>query len=369
MTEPTAFKHWIDRSAVEGLADALCAAGAFERDSFVEAAAAGLEPLELKDRVRHVAATLRDHLDPDYPTALAHLLRALPPPLEGTDGVSSAFVLWPYAHFVEAYGLEAFDASMRAMVEITQRFSAEFAVRPYLDREPERAFAFLAGLTDHPSPHVRRWVSEGTRPRLPWGLRLKKLVADPSPSLPLLEALRRDPEEYVRRSVANHLNDIAKDHPELVVRTCARWWNDADTDGRRMIKHALRTLVKKGHPGALAVLGFGPPKVRVERWSVSERVTLGGDPLELSLAVTSTAKRAQRLLVDFVIHHRKANGETSPKVFKWTERALAPGETLTLEKRHAIRPITTRRYYPGAHHAEVLINGEALAKASFELLE
>lgn len=367
MTESTAFKHWIDRAAVERLADALARTGPLDRNAFVEAAAGSLEPLELKDRVRHVTRTLRAHLEPDYEQALAHVLRALPPGLDGTDEVTSAFALWPYATFVEEYGRDHFDASMQAMVEITQRFSAEFAVRPFLDAEPERTFAFLAGLTAHPSAHVRRWVSEGTRPRLPWGLRLKKLVADPSPSLPLLEALRADSEEYVRRSVANHLNDIAKDHPALVVKTCARWWKDADADGRRMIKHALRTLVKRGDPKALAVLGFGPPRVLVERWTTTERVTLGGDPLELSLEVRSTATGPQRLLVDFVIHHQKANGTTSPKVFKWTERTLAPGETLTLHKRHAMRPITTRRYHAGEHFAEVLLNGETKGRARFEL--
>jgi len=327
----------------------------------------GLDELELKDRVRKVAATLRAYLAPRYPQAVAHILRALPPPIEGTDGVSAGFRYWPYAHFVEAYGESHFATSMRAMREITQRFSAEFAVRPFIAREPERTLGWLAEQLDHPSVHVRRWVSEGTRPRLPWGIRLQALVEDPSPTLPLLEALKDDPEEYVRRSVANHLNDIAKDHPGLVVKVAKRWWREGDAARRRLVRHALRSLVKQGDPEALTVLGFGEPRADIVRWRVDDAVVLGGAPLRLEVVLRSTSKKTQRLLVDFAIHHQKANGTTSPKVFKWTERELAPGETLTLTKAHPMRPVTTRRYYPGAHAAELLVNGRSLGKVGFQL--
>lgn len=209
-------------------------------------------------------------------------------------------------------------------------------------------------------------MSEGTRPRLPWGMRLQALVEDPSPTLPLLEALKDDPEEYVRRSVANHLNDIAKDHPGVVVEVARRWWSEGDETRRRLVRHALRSLVKQGHPGALAVLGFGAPSV-VVRWRADGVVVLGGAPLQLEAVLRSTSKKKQRLLVDFALHHQKANGKTSPKVFKWTERELAPGETVTLTKAHAMRPVTTRRYYPGLHAAELMVNGRSMGMVAFQL--
>lgn len=360
------FKDAINRDVIQQLAAELSAVGEVDAPAFVDAAVTGLEALELKDRVRQVASALRAHLAPRYPAAVAHILRALPPPHSGTDGVSAGFRYWPYAHFVEDYGGEHFATSVRAMREITQRFSAEFAVRPFIAREPQRTIAWLTEQLEHPSVHVRRWVSEGTRPRLPWGMRLQALVEDPSPTLPLLEALKDDPEEYVRRSVANHLNDIAKDHPDVVVKVAKEWWRDGDEDRRRLVRHALRTLVKQGHPGALGVLGFSAPKADLVRWHADDEVVLGG-ALQLEAVLRSTSKKKQRLLVDFAIHHQKANGTTAPKVFKWTERELAPGETVTLTKSHAMRPVTTRRYYPGAHAAELLVNGRSLGRVSFDL--
>jgi len=227
--------------------------------------------------------------------------------------------------------------------------------------------AWLAQQLDHPSVHVRRWISEGTRPRLPWGTQLESLIEDPSATLPLLQALKDDPEADVRRSVANHLNDVAKDHPDCVVDVTRRWWREGDHHRRRLVRHALRSLVKQGHPGALEVLGFGPPRADVVRWHADDVVALGGKPLQLEAVLSSTSKRTQRLLIDFAIHHQKANGTMAPKVFKWAERELAPGETVTLTKAHAIRPITTRRYYAGLHAAELLVNGRSLGRATFEL--
>ena len=148
---------------------------------------------------------------------------------------------------------------MTAMIELTQRFSSEYAVRPFVERYPEATFKRLLALTDDPSPHVRRWCSEGTRPRLPWGAKLHHLVADPSPIWPILEALKDDDELYVRRSVANNLNDIGKDHAALVVERCQAWLEDGNAQRDWTVKHGLRSLVKDGDPGALAVMGYGPP--------------------------------------------------------------------------------------------------------------
>jgi len=366
MAEP--FKEWINTDAIGRLADGLSTARPrWSPAPFLAAATDGLQPLELKDRIRHVAAALRAHLAPDYPAAIAHILDALPPALDGADGVTESFELWPFCQYVESYGLEHLELSLTAMHALTQRFSCEFAVRPFLLRYPEPVLERLTTWSTDPSTHVRRLVSEGARPRLPWGIRLQPFVADPAPVLPLLEALKDDPELYVRRSVANNLNDIAKDHPALVVAIAQRWSEGASAEREKLVRHALRTLIKRGDPGALAVLGFGPPEVDLGGFTLeTEAVTLG-DALAFNVTLRSTAAGSQKLLIDYAVHHQRKNGKLSPKVFKWTTREIAAGEALTLSRRHPIRPITTRRYYPGAHKVELLVNGASLGVLDFTL--
>ena len=368
MTEnPNAFKHWFDAPLVRRIGSELAAHAAFDVESFVAECVPEIDALELKDRVRLITTALRNHLSDDYPTALAHILAVLPPSRATTDEVTQGFDLWPFCHFVEEYGLEHVDLSLAAMYELTQRFSAEFAVRPFLVRYPDEVLAQLAEWTGDSNPHVRRWISEGTRPRLPWGMRLQQFVDDPTPILPLLEALRHDREEYVRRSVANNLNDIAKDHPELVVEIAARWSEDANDDEQRMIKHALRTLVKQGHPGALELLGFGPAAIEVRSFSVEPPDVAVGEHVHITVELAARSDVDQSLLIDYAVHHQRANGSTSPKVFKWTTRVLATDGTLELRKKHSLKLVTTRSYYPGAHEVELLVNGESVATTRFQL--
>ena len=364
MAQP--FKDLLDATAIGRLAAALAAARpGFARAAFVASAARGLGALELKDRVRHVAAALRDHLDPDYPTALAHLLDALPPPLSGDDAGGASFDLWPVCHFVEAYGLDHASLSLDAMPALTRRFSCEFAIRPYIARDPEAAFARLAAFAAHADPHVRRLASEGCRPRLPWGMRLKALIGQPAPILPVLEALKDDPSAYVRRSVSNNLNDIAKDHPDLVVATAARWARDAPEARRRLVRHALRTLVKQGRPDALAILGFAPAQIVLESFEIQGAPVALGSAIAFTIRLRSTAPAPQRLLVDYAIHHRRKDGTLSPKVFKWTTRSIGAGEAIAMTRRHAMKPITTRTYRPGEHRVEVLVNGASVGWRAF----
>jgi 3-methyladenine DNA glycosylase AlkC len=368
MTEnPNAFKLWFDEPLVRRIAGRIAATGPFDEATFVAECMAKLDALELKDRVRLITEALRRHLPDDYPTAAGRILAALPVAKQTTDDVSDGFDIWPYCHFVQEYGQDHLEVSMNAMFELTQRFSSEFAVRPYLMRYQEEVLAQLLAWTKHQNPHVRRWVSEGTRPRLPWGVRLQAFVDDPTPILPLLEALRHDDEEYVRRSVANNLNDIAKDHPDLVVEIAERWWPDSDHDERRMIRHALRTLVKRGHNGALAVLGYGPAAVEIEQFTVAPGTAVIGESVQLSLKLRSPVEDTQALLIDYAVHHVRANGTTGPKVFKWTKRQLKSNAGLELTKKHSLKVITTRRYYPGTHVVELLINGASVAETEFEL--
>ena len=343
----------------------------FDAAGFAAQIAPQLPPLELKERVAVFTAALHDFLPEDYGTAVAILLQLLHPETPPEDGLFNndlGWALWSVAHFVEVYGLDDFDLSLAAMHDITKRFSCEFAIRPFLVRYPQQTLAVLDGWTADPSAHVRRLVSEGTRPRLPWGMRLNQFIADPTPTLALLDKLKDDPSDYVRRSVANHLNDITKDNPALALAALRRW-NEGEPSPETawITRHALRSLVKAGDPEALALLGFGPARVALSGFTVSPNVIRLDESFTLSFCLTNETAVAQNLVIDYVVHFVKANGRTSPKVFKLKTAVLPARDTLTVTKNHSIKPITTRRYYPGVHRVDVQVNGQVLGGAEFEL--
>jgi len=366
MAEP--FKNMFREETIRRLAEALAEAGPLDVEAFVADALDGLETLELKNRVRRLSHLLRCHLDDDYRVALQHILRCLPPPLQDTEGVTGGFAIWPLLQFVEDHGVDDPDASLPALYDLTRRFSAEFAIRPFLLRYPERTLALLSDWTADTDPHVRRLVSEGSRPRLPWGQRLQFLIDDPAPVVPLLERLRDDPEEYVRRSVANNLNDIAKDHPEIVVEVCRRWLDGASEDRCRLVRHALRTLVKQGHPAALELLGYGPPEVEVQKFTGPTSAAIG-ESVRLELTLLSTSADEQRLVIDYAMHFPGAGGRVNRKVFKWCTKTLAAGDELTAKRQHSFRPVSTRVTRTGVHRFELLVNGRGVAEHHLELTE
>ena len=252
----SSLKDLLDREAVDCLAHNLALAHPeFDAGSFRRAALEGLEPLGILDRGQHLAQVLRRHLPENYADAVKVLLRSLTPPLTATEDLGlGVFFYLPHVRFVATYGLDPahnggrdpFEDSMAAQHALTRRFSAEFSMRPFLIRWPERTLARLLEWTHDPDPHVRRLCSEGARPRLPWAMRIPAFIEDPRPVLPILEALKDDPELYVRRSVANHLGDIAKDHPALAFEVCERWLVDASPERRWVIRHSLRHPDKKG---------------------------------------------------------------------------------------------------------------------------
>lgn len=254
-------KDLLDREAVDCLAyNVRRVHPSFDAVGFTRTALEGLAPLGILERGNHLARALRSHLPPRYATAVNLLVTSLGPPLKDTDDLGLApFFYLPHVSFVAQFGTDPahndgedpFDASLAAQYEITRRFSAEFCIRPFLIRWPERTLARLLEWTRDPDPHVRRLCSEGTRPRLPWAPRIPQFIRDPRPTLPILEALKDDPDLYVRRSVANHLGDVAKDHPELVFEQCERWLKQASAERRWLIRHALRHPAKKGNPQAL----------------------------------------------------------------------------------------------------------------------
>ncbi|WJS02453.1 DNA alkylation repair protein [Roseibium aggregatum] len=340
----------------------------FEADILEE-----LDSLELKQRAALIARHL-DHRLPRELSARFAILQAMLHPItevafdRGSDeqGIRG-WGMMPLGMVVAASGLEDFEASFVLLKEMTKRATAEFDVRPFLARDQDQALAIMAPWVKDESVHVRRLVSEGTRPRLPWGMRLQALVADPTPTLPLLEALKDDPEDYVRRSVANHLNDIAKDHPELVADIAKRWLKGADRNREKLVRHACRSLIKQGHTATLEAFGLNPPEIRVEGPQVLTAEVAYGDALGFNIELVSTSSKTQDLVIDYLIHFRKANGTLAPKVFKWTKLTLAPGERLTLSRSHAIRPITTRVYYGGTQAVSLRINGKDFGFSEFEL--
>jgi len=361
MAEP--LKNSFDVSMVRRLARSLAEAHPpFPAKRFVALATREFDQLELMDRARRVSTALRACLPSPYPEAVRVIIASLARESGAPDaGPMDGFRFLPFVLFVADHGLEPphFEDSMRAQYELTRRFTAEFSIRAFIERHPERTLARLNEWASDPDPHVRRLVSEGSRPRLPWAGRLRDFQRDPSPVLALLETLKDDESEYVRRSVANNLNDIGKDHPQLLVEVAARWLKDAPDDRAALVRHALRWLVKQGHPGALRALGYGQrAQVTVRGSVVPARVEIGGK-VRVSVDVQSTARREQRLAVDLSVSYVKADGSRRPKVFKLGTLELASGQTQTLSKVLSFAQHTTRRHFPGRHPMEVMVNGEA----------
>lgn len=369
MENENAFKHHIGPALVHRLAAATKQAWpAFNVKAFERAVLPKLVPLELKARVDLVARAWAERLPPEYPEALAVMLATMGPPLtQDTQVAQGLFYHWIHAHFVQCFGLQHPELSLNAMVQITQRSTAEFCVRPFFQAYPRQTLTFLKRLRTHESPHVRRWVSEGSRPRLPWGLRLTAFVKDPTPVLALITPLRADPSLYVRTSVANNLNDIAKDHPDIVVETIRQWLAEPNNPHAPWIaKRALRHLVKQGHAGALRALGFGVgTKAKLSALTIDKRLVVVGDAL--TFAFTLEGKAQESLNIDYAVAFQMASGKTASKVFKLKALTIAKGQKLLLQKRHSFKPITTRRYHPGVHSITVLANGHGLGSVQFDL--
>lgn len=375
MVEP--FKNFFGPEPIRDLARHLSRVSpTFPESDFLSHALEGLDELELKQRSTQITDALIRFLPSDYHQATQVLLDSLHP--ETSFGINemeetrtelgvAGWMVMPMADLVSRRGMDDIDFSLEALRQMTMRSSSEFAIRAFLDQRPDTTLKTLHRWSQDPNEHVRRLVSEGSRPRLPWGMRLTGFVKDPSPVMELLEKLKDDPSEYVRRSVANNLNDIAKDHPKLVTALAQDWMRNASTDRARLIRHALRSLVKAGDTEALAVLGYGRPIITLTEFSVLTPIVKFGQQLEFTVGLISEASSDQQLMIDYVIHHVKANGKTSPKVFKWKNLTMTPGESMTATRRHSIRAITTRRYYPGVHRVELQINGETVEGENFGL--
>ena len=343
----------------------------FDEQGFVRSSLDGYDALELMPRGWKIAHQLRRSLPEDYEKAIEILLASLDQKPERTVAQGmSVFLFLPHVFFVAEYGLEHFETSMRAQYVLTQRFTAEFSIRRYLERHQAATLARLKEWSADSSEDVRRLVSEGTRPRLPWASRLRAFQADPRPVLALLERLKDDPSLYVRRSVANNLNDIGKDHPALLVETATRWMENATEERRWIIRHALRSAVKRGESAALGLLGFGEAaRISVEKVQISPQRPAIGSSVAIACEIANRAPVVQRLLVDLRVHYVKASGVQRPKVFKLKQVELVPRETAPVRKTLSLDQLTTRTHYPGRHAVEVLINGRPYPLGTFELTD
>ncbi len=380
-------KDFYRPEAVEHLAEFLARAQLIEKGTFLDFVLPKIAERELKDRMMLLCDAFQKFFPKkDYENNLEKLCSVLSPPLPTEDDADAkainhfqldprglnGFLLWPVTEYVAREGLQNFHSSMQALEVLTQRFTAEFAIRVFLIHDKRKTWRQIEAWADHTSPHLRRLASEGTRPRLPWGIRLQASIQDPSRGLKILELLKDDPSAYVRRSVANHLNDVSKDHPMLVVKTLSRWkaggGKSPSVQLRQLLSHASRTLVKRADSGALKLHGLRmnvPLRIRMLKPPTANlRI---GQILHFDFEIFNQSERAESLVVDYVLHHLKANGSHSEKVFKHAKLVMKTREKRKFSLRHSFKAITTRSYYTGPHFLEIQINGRRFNKFKFQL--
>jgi 3-methyladenine DNA glycosylase AlkC len=341
-------------------------------DEFVDVVAARLPDLELKERIAWIAACLARHLPGDYRQAVGVILSSLPAPNDPTlsDADFGDFIYAPYAEYVAQHGCtsEDLDFSLAALRELTMRFSAEDAIRTFINTFPDETLHILLAWADDEHYHVRRLCSEGTRPRLPWS---RKLVVPATAAIPILDKLFSDPTRFVTRSVANHINDISKADPDRAIDTLARWRQSGRQDPSEMgfiVRHGTRSLVRDGHPRAMELVGVtSQPRLDVVNVKLPAQVALN-TALEFSFDVR--VHEDSDIIVDYVIHFRSKAGKLGGrKVFKLRRLSLSKGEQVTLSKRHLFRSdMTTQRIYPGRHELEIQINGNSYDNRPFWII-
>lgn len=333
---------------------------AFDQKNFLRHALKDLDALSLTQRLRRMTESLHAVLPGNYRRNVG-ILRELAPQLPA--GFGTLFL----PDYVAQHGRHDAAFSLETLRHFTRFGSAEFAVREFLRDDLAGTLRTMTTWAGDENEHVRRLASEGTRPRLPWSFHLPAIAADPALAAPILEALRADPSLYVRKSVANHLNDVSRAHPAWVLARVGQWPMD-DARTAWIVRHALRTLIKAGDRRALAVIGAGKKaRVRLRQFTISPVRLRLGERVGFELEFVSTAAATQRLVLDYAVHYVKKSGASVPKVFKWKELTLGPREVVALRRSQHIRDFTTRKHHPGRHLVEVLINGECCASAHFDL--
>ena len=316
------------------------------------------ESLELKAKMRHATECLHKALPKSYKEALAILMQAAPQ-VKGFEAMT-------LPDYVALYGQEDWDLSLPALYHFTKYSTSELAIRSFLVKDPERIMKLMSLWAEDKDPKVRRLASEGCRPRLPWAMALPYFKKDPGLILPILEKLKNDESESVRRSVANNLNDISKDNPDIALRVCEQWYGKCENTDK-IVKHACRGLLKAGNVKALRLFGYSDPDdFEITGLNLSKKKLKIGDDLIFDFELSVKADKSANVRLEYGIYYVKASGKSSKKVFKLTERSLDPGKH-KFSRKQSFADMSTRQHYPGTHHISIIVNGIEAKKISFDL--
>ncbi len=340
----------------------------FNQKKFLKGIEKPLEALELKDRVVFMANRLNEFLPKELKKSLKVLKGAIKHHEHDEMGLSG-FSVWPLTEYVARYGLDEFDLSLRALKEMTKVFTAEWAIRAFLIHDEKRTIKFFETWVNDKNEHVRRLVSEGSRPLLPWGQKLHSFVMDPMVTWKFLAQLKNDESLYVRKSVANHLNDHSKNHPDLIVKKLLEWQKEfpADKNVDWVIRHATRTLIKKGHPKAFFLHGVESGLIIVLAQKILSKTVLLGQVLKVEVEIKNTHKKKMKIILDHELHLLKSNNSYNIKCFKGKIIELSPLEQKKISFNIPLRLVTTRTYYSGLHFWNIKVNGKSGEKLVFTL--
>lgn len=363
--EKKAFKEWINQDLVDKLAQEITDVYSTFNSKEFRKVSRMLSQFELKGRVLIITAELKKHLPEEYLKSLEIIINVIQ--RKNLKG----FELWPFSEFIGQFGLNHFNESMNAMYLLTQQFTSEFAIRPFFLKDHQKVLKYFHRWSKDKNLHVRRWVSEGSRPLLPWGLKLSQFIDSPQLTISLLENLKFDEELYVRKSVANHLNDISKHHPDLIIKTLQEWEKSCPKIHIQKInwikRQALRTLIKKGNLKALKLMGVSSKtEIKISDFKLNQIKFKLNDKLNFEFKITSQSNKEQTLVIDYKIDFIKSNGKLSPKIFKLKTIKLDAKKSLKIKKSHHLRAITTMKYYKGKHKLSIQVNGAICSEVNWD---
>lgn len=328
--------------------------------SFVEFCIKDLNQRELNERLRHTTKTLNNFLPNDFQTAVNILKQVVP-------NLKTGYTTLVFPDYVGLYGLNDFNYSLEALSYFTSFGSSEFAIRVFLRHDFKSTMRVMAKWTQSENHHIRRLASEGCRPRLPWSFKLENVCRDPQLTLPILSKLKEDQEPYVKKSVANHLNDFSKDHPEFLIKVLNDWKTD-NIHTNWILKHASRTLLKQGNIKALAHFGIKENiALKLISFNITNQKINVGQNLKYNFSIQNTSKKTVSIRLEYAIYFKIANDKLSKKVFKISEKEIKANEVLNFEKQHSFKLLTTRKYHLGNHFIAIIINGKEFEKNKFVL--
>ena len=329
-------------------------------DKFVKDVTKGIDALSLNQRMRNTSVVLKKHLPDDYKKSIDTLFKVVPE-------FQKSYTALLFPDFVGQYGHHDFKTSMEALKHFTQFGSSEFAIREFLKRDFDKTLSVMKKWAEDKNHHVRRLASEGSRPRLPWSFNLDEIAKNPNHTLPILEMLKSDNELYVKKSVANHLNDFSRINPDWMLKV-VNSWDRKNEDTAWIVKHASRSLIKKGDQRSLAVFDYEKsPKVKILNFKILNSKLKLGESLSYSFDIVSEKSKSQKLVIDYAIHYQKKSGELAPKVFKLKDLNLKSKQKVSISKSHRFMDFTTRKHYPGKHAFEIMLNGKPYGKKEFLL--